>query len=97
MNGGKKREQNDHDSTHNEASCDVPFPDTIEVFIGNVKRTIEGTYVHVSPQWLQTYLWEFEFRHNLRKSPQLMLDLLLQSFPRPALSASPKEADRNVG
>ena len=58
---------------------------TIEAFWGNVKRAVQGTYVHVSPKWLQTYLWEFEFRHNLRKQPHLMFDLLLQAFPRPAL------------
>lgn len=70
---------------------------TIEAFWGNVKRAVQGTYVHVSPKWLQTYLWEFEFRHNLRKQPHLMFELLLQAFPRPALSSSQKEADRSVG
>lgn len=56
----------------------------IEAFWGHVKRSIKGTYVNVSPKWLQTYLWEFEFRQNLRKHPHLMLDLLLQAFPRPS-------------
>ncbi|WP_127598716.1 IS1595 family transposase [Nitratireductor alexandrii] len=60
---------------------------TIEAFWANVKRSIEGTYVSVSKKWLQTYLWEFEFRQNLRKHPHLMLDLLLRSFPRPAPKA----------
>jgi transposase-like protein len=55
----------------------------IEAFWSHVKRSISGTYVSVSPKWLQTYLWEFEFRQNLRKEPHLMLDLLLQAFPRP--------------
>lgn len=55
----------------------------IEAFWGHVKRSIKGTYVNVSPKWLQTYLWEFEFRQNLRKNPHLMLELLLQAFPRP--------------
>jgi len=58
---------------------------TIEAFWSNVKRGIEGTYIHVSKKWLQTYLWEFEFRSNLRKNPHLMLELLLQAFPRPVL------------
>jgi transposase-like protein len=57
---------------------------TIEAFWGNVKRAVQGTYVHVSPKWLQTYLWEFEFRHNLRKQPDLMFELLMQAFPRPS-------------
>jgi transposase len=56
---------------------------TIEAFWAHVKRSMAGTYVSVSKKWLQTYLWEFEFRQNLRKQPHLMLDLLLQSFPRP--------------
>ncbi|TPI34097.1 IS1595 family transposase [Mesorhizobium sp. B3-2-1] len=55
----------------------------IEAFWSHVKRSMRGTYVSVSEKWLQTYLWEFEFRQNLRKHPHLMLDLLLQSFPRP--------------
>lgn len=56
----------------------------IEAFWSHVKRSINGTYVSVSKKWLQTYLWEFEFRQNLRKRPDLMFDLLLQAFPRPA-------------
>jgi transposase len=56
---------------------------TIETFWGVVKRSINGTYIHVSKKWLQTYLSEAEFRHNLRKQPHLMFDLLLQAFPRP--------------
>lgn len=59
----------------------------IEAFWAHVKRSMAGTYVSVSKKWLQTYLWEFEYRQNLRKSPHLMLDLLLQSFPRPAPKA----------
>lgn len=55
----------------------------IEAFWSHVKRSMRGTYVSVSRKWLQTYLWEFEFRQNLRKNPHLMLDALLLSFPRP--------------
>lgn len=70
----------------------------VEAFWGHVKRSIKGTYVTVSPKWLQTYLWEFEFRQNLRKQPQLMLELLLQAFPRPSVAASPspKAGGQNV-
>lgn len=35
---------------------------TIEGFWAVVKRSINGTYVHVSKKWLQTYLREAEFR-----------------------------------
>ncbi|MDB5458727.1 MAG: ISSpo3, transposase [Caulobacteraceae bacterium] len=55
---------------------------TIDSFWSMLKRGINGTYIHVSSKHLQKYLWEFEFRHNLRKSPHLMLDYLLLSFPR---------------
>lgn len=56
----------------------------IEGFWSIVKRGIEGTYIHVSRKHLQKYLWEFEFRHNLRHQPHLMFDLMLRSFPRGA-------------
>lgn len=58
---------------------------TIEAFWSHVRRSMNGTYVSVSKKWLQTYLWEFEFRQNLRKRPDLMFELLLQAFPRPVL------------
>lgn len=54
----------------------------IEAFWGNVKRSLKGTYVCVSKKHLQTYLHEFEYRYNLRKQPELMMDVLLQSFPK---------------
>lgn len=64
----------------------------VEAFWGHVKRSIKGTYVNVSPKWLQTYLWEFEYRQNLRKQPHVMLELLLQAFPRPCRRATKRAA-----
>lgn len=55
---------------------------TIEAFWANLKRGINGTYVWVSAKHLQKYLWEFEYRHNLRAEPWLMFQLLLSAFPR---------------
>lgn len=55
---------------------------TIEAFWSALKRGINGTYVWVSAKHLQKYLWEFEFRHNLRREPWLMFQLLLSAFPR---------------
>jgi transposase-like protein len=55
---------------------------SIEGFWANVKRGIKGTYVWVSKKHLQTYLREFEYRHNLRQTPYLMFDCLLQAFPK---------------
>jgi transposase len=59
---------------------------TIEAFWANLKRGISGTYVHVSEKHLQKYLWEFEYRHNMRHCPHLMLDTLLIAFRRPPLA-----------
>lgn len=70
---------------------------TIEGFWSMLKRGIQGTYIHVSSKHLQKYLWEFEFRHNLRKTPHLMMDFLLLSFPRNDPTPWPKEAGQNVG
>lgn len=57
---------------------------TIEGFWAALKRGINGAYVWVSAKHLQKYLWEFEFRHNLRREPWLMFELLLSAFPRGA-------------
>jgi predicted RNA-binding Zn-ribbon protein involved in translation (DUF1610 family)/transposase-like protein len=56
----------------------------IEAFWSNLKRGIQGTYIHVSEKHLPAYLSEFEFRHNMRRAQHLMLDTLLLAFPRPA-------------
>jgi hypothetical protein len=56
---------------------------TIEAFWAILKRGINGTHIWVSAKHLQKYLWEFEFRYNLRRQPHLMFDLLLLAFPRP--------------
>jgi transposase len=63
---------------------------TIEAFWANVKRGIKGTYVWVSKKHLQTYLREFEYRHNLRRQPALMFELLVSSFSQAPLWPSPK-------
>src|SRR5437879_2728819 len=55
---------------------------SIESFWSQVKRGINGTYVWVSKKHLQLYLREFEYRHNLRRQPALMFELLLQAFPK---------------
>ena len=55
---------------------------SIESFWAHVQRSIKGTHIWVSKKHLQTYLREFEYRHNLRHSPQLMMDVLMRSFPK---------------
>ncbi len=56
----------------------------IEGFWGRLKRGINGTYISVPQQHLQTYLNEFEFRYNLRHQPHTMFDRLLLWNPRVA-------------
>jgi transposase-like protein len=57
---------------------------TIEGFWGVVKRTIRGTHIWVSKKHLQKYLWEIEFRHNLRRQSHLMFPILMNAFARPS-------------
>ena len=54
----------------------------IEGFWSQLKRGINGTHIHVSSRHLAKYLGEFEYRHNMRHLPHLMLDRLMVSFPR---------------
>ena len=54
----------------------------IEGFWAQLKRSINGTHIHVSRRHLDKYLGEFEFRHNRRHRPSTMLDELLTSFVR---------------
>ena len=52
----------------------------IEGFWAQLKRSINGTHIHVSPKHLSKYLGEFEFRHNWRNHPDMMLHELMTSF-----------------
>ena len=53
----------------------------IENFWRHLKCSIEGTHVSVSPQHLERYAKEFEYRFNRRMRPETMLDELLSRFP----------------
>jgi len=50
---------------------------TVEGFWSLVKRGINGVYHAVSPKYLQTYLNEYQFRYNHRKSETPMFSLIL--------------------
>jgi transposase-like protein len=52
----------------------------LEGFWGQIKRSIQGTHIHVSRKHLAKYLGEFEFRYNMRKAPEFMIARLLLSF-----------------
>jgi transposase len=62
--------------------CGVVHINSIEAFWSNVKRSIKWTYVWVSKKHSQAYLCEFEYRYNLRRESERMMDALLQAFPR---------------
>lgn len=53
---------------------------TIEGFWSQLKRSIRGTYVSVSPKYLPQYLDEFAFRYNHRKAWLPMFWVLLPLF-----------------
>jgi transposase len=53
---------------------------SIEGFWSQIKRSIRGTHIHVSAKHLSKYLGEFEFRYNLRRSPEMMFARLLLAF-----------------
>jgi len=53
----------------------------IEGFFSQLKRTIAGTHIYVSPKHLLKYAKECEFRFNRRERPEAMLGELLSRFP----------------
>jgi transposase-like protein len=52
----------------------------IEGFWSQIKRSIRGTHIHVSARHMAKYLGEFEYRYNMRKTPELMFSRLLGAF-----------------
>jgi len=52
----------------------------IEGFWAQLKRSINGTHIHVSSKHLWKYAKEAEYRFNRRQTPHLMLSELLSTF-----------------
>lgn len=52
----------------------------IEGFWSQLKRSINGTHIHVSSKHLWKYSKEAEYRFNRRDCPQTMLSELLSTF-----------------
>ena len=50
---------------------------TIEGFFGNLKTGMRGVYKHVSPRYLQSYLDEYAWRYNERRSGRSMFQSLV--------------------
>jgi len=51
---------------------------TIEGFFGNLKTGMRGAYKHVSRKWLQSYLDEYTWRHNAKRSGLPLFNQLLR-------------------
>jgi transposase-like protein len=58
----------------------IHHTNSIEGFWSIFKKSIRSTHIAISRKHLPKYLGEFEFRHNLRKHPEHMLDRLLMAF-----------------
>lgn len=56
----------------------INHTNTIEGFWSQLKRSVDGTYYAVSPKYLQTYVNEFTFRYNHRKSDEHIYNVLLK-------------------
>lgn len=54
---------------------------SVEGFFSQLKRTIGGTHISVSPKHLSKYAKECEFRFNRREHPESMLPDLISRFP----------------
>jgi transposase len=82
---------------HEYARGDVHV-NTVEGFWSLVKRGIDGVYHAVSPKYLQTYLNEYGFRYNHRKSGTPMFSLVLNqvSALAPATVVQPSAVDSQM-
>jgi transposase len=54
---------------------------SIEGFWSQVKRTIRGTHIAVSPKYLQNYVNECAFRYNNRGAKNYMFNQILEKLP----------------
>ncbi|MCG7756542.1 MAG: IS1595 family transposase [Nitrosomonas sp.] len=52
----------------------------VECFWSHLKRSIRGTYIHVSGKHMQKYVSEFSWRYNLRNDPAGMFNQLMASL-----------------
>jgi transposase-like protein len=61
---------------------------SIEGFWSQLKRSIDGTYHHVTPEHLQEYVDEYSFRYSHRKDEQPMFTTMLEQVVRHASEKS---------
>jgi transposase-like protein len=60
------------------------YTNTIEGAFGNMKTGMRGAYKKVSPRYLQSYLDEYAWRHNAKRSGPALFEQLLQRAARTA-------------
>lgn len=58
----------------------IHHTNSIEGVWSILKRSIQSTHIHVSRKHLWKYLGEFEYRFNMRGTPEFMFSRLLLSF-----------------
>lgn len=64
---------------------------SIEGFWSQLKRSIDGTYHHVTAEHLQDYVDEYSFRYSHRKDDQSMFKTMLSQVVLHASSGKPSE------
>ena len=76
------------------AGCEMPGLLWVNTILGNVKRSLDGTYHHFEAHYAARYLAEFQYRFNRRYDLAAMPQRLLQAavtalpLPRPILPSS---------
>jgi transposase len=64
--------------TDKEFSCGHVHVNSVEAFWSQFKRSVYGTFHHVSPQHCQKYLNEFAYRNSQRRGPQTIFENLIE-------------------
>jgi transposase len=62
----------------------IVHTNTIEGFWSQLKRGIDGTYHHVSPYYLQSYVDEFAYRYNSRFSMKPVFSSMISAVAKPS-------------
>lgn len=62
----------------------IVHTNTIEGFWSQLKRGIDGTYHHVSPYYLQSYVDEFCYRYNLRHQNASVFSSMISEVAKPS-------------
>jgi transposase len=58
---------------------------SLEGYWSRFKNSVRGTHIHISKKHAWKYVSEFSFRYNMRKTPAIMFDRLIDGLERPRL------------